>query len=89
MSDNDELQFETPLEEEVDVIELPSDKRKIYTELGDPEIESLHGKFKRGKLIVQARLPTAICMGFHEGKSADRISAFGHPNTCHLYLTGT
>lgn len=53
MSDNDELEFETPLEEEVEVIEVPSEKRKIYTELGDPEIESLHGKYKRGKLIVQ------------------------------------
>lgn len=53
MGENDELDFETPLEEEVECIEVPSDKRKIYTELGDPEIESLHGKYKRGKLIVQ------------------------------------
>jgi len=53
MNENEELEFENPLEEEVDSIEVPSDKRKIYTELGDPEIESLHGKFKRGKLIIQ------------------------------------
>jgi len=53
MNNNDELEFETPREEEVEVIEVPPDKRKIYTELGDPEIDSLHGKFKRGKLIVQ------------------------------------
>lgn len=53
MNDIEELEFETPLEEEVESIRVPSDKRKIYTELGDPEIESLHGKFKRGKLIVQ------------------------------------
>ncbi|PYS00707.1 MAG: hypothetical protein DMG16_14785, partial [Acidobacteria bacterium] len=34
-------------------VDVPTDQRKIYTELGDPEIESLHGKFKRGRLIVQ------------------------------------
>jgi hypothetical protein len=43
----------TPLEEEVESIDVASDRRKIYTELGDPEVESLHGKFKRGRLIVQ------------------------------------
>lgn len=53
MNQNEEIEFETPLEEEVESIALPSEKRKIYTELGDPEIESLHGKYKRGKLIVQ------------------------------------
>ena len=53
MSENEELEFETPLEEEIESIDVPSEKRKIYTELADPEIESLHGKFKRGKLIVQ------------------------------------
>lgn len=53
MSENEELEFESPLEEDVDSLEVPSDRRKIYTDLGDPEVESLHGKFKRGKLIVQ------------------------------------
>ena len=53
MSESEELEFENPLEEEVESIELPSDKRRIYTELGDPEIESLYGKYKRDKLIVQ------------------------------------
>jgi hypothetical protein len=53
MSEKDELEFETSLEEEVSTIEVPAEKRKIYTELGDPEIEGLHGKFKRGRLIVQ------------------------------------
>jgi uncharacterized protein with ParB-like and HNH nuclease domain len=53
MSENEELEFENPLEEEVESIEVASDRRKIYTELGDPEVESLHGKFKRGRLIVQ------------------------------------
>jgi len=53
VSDNDELAFETPLEEEVESTEVPPDRRRIYTELGDPEVDSLHNKFKRGKLIVQ------------------------------------
>ena len=53
MTETEELEFETPLEEEVDSIEIASEKRKIYTELADPEIESLLGKHKRGRLIVQ------------------------------------
>src|ERR1700743_395749 len=53
MSDSEELAFENPLAEEIESIEVPSDKRKIYTNLGDPEIESLHAKHKRKKLIVQ------------------------------------
>lgn len=53
MPENEELEFENPLEEEVESIEIPSDRRKIYTELGDPEVESLYGKYKRDKLIVQ------------------------------------
>ncbi len=53
MSGNEELEFEMPLEEEIESIDVPLEKRKISTELADPEIESLHGKFKRGKLIIQ------------------------------------
>ncbi|MBZ5644380.1 MAG: DUF262 domain-containing protein [Acidobacteriia bacterium] len=53
MIENEELEFENPLEEEVDTIEVAAESRKIYTDLGDPEVESLHGKFKRGRLIVQ------------------------------------
>lgn len=53
MIENEELEFENPLEEEVETIEVPQDKRKIYTELGDPEVESLYGKHKRAKLVVQ------------------------------------
>lgn len=53
MSENDELIFDNPLEEEIDSIDLPSEKRKIYQENGDLEIESLHGKYKRNRLIVQ------------------------------------
>jgi hypothetical protein len=53
VTENDELEFEHPLEEEVEEIEVPTHKRKVYTDVGDPEIEGLYGKFKRGKLIVQ------------------------------------
>ena len=30
-----------------------SSKRKIYTDIGDPEIKGLHDKYKRGKLNIQ------------------------------------
>ena len=53
MDVNEELEFEVPLEEDADSVEVEADKRKIYTELGDPEIESLHGKYKRGRLVIQ------------------------------------
>lgn len=53
MSDNEELTFDNPLEEETDSIDVPSGRRKIQTQSSDPEIESLHNKYKRGKLIVQ------------------------------------
>jgi len=48
-----ELEFEQPLEEEIESIEISSTKRRVYTEQGDPEIESLYGKYKRGKLVIQ------------------------------------
>jgi uncharacterized protein with ParB-like and HNH nuclease domain len=53
MDDLQDLEFETPLEEEVESIEVSPDKRSVYTESADPEIDSLHNKFKRGKLVVQ------------------------------------
>jgi hypothetical protein len=53
MNGTEELEFDNPLEEETDSVEVDADSRKIYTELGDPEIDSLHGKHKRGRLIVQ------------------------------------
>lgn len=53
MTENEELDFENPPEEDVESIDLAPDRRKIYTDLGDPEVEGLHGKFKRGRLIVQ------------------------------------
>ncbi|MDI6775933.1 MAG: DUF262 domain-containing protein [Syntrophales bacterium] len=45
-----ELEFDESQEEENE--QLPFE-RKIYTDKGDPEVESLHGKYKRGKLDIQ------------------------------------
>ena len=45
-----ELEFEESLEEEDAQL---SSERKIYTDKGDPEVESLYGKYKRGKLDIQ------------------------------------
>jgi len=45
-----EIEFEQPLEEEIEAI---PEERKIYTDKGDPEIESLYGKYKRGRLVLQ------------------------------------
>ena len=53
MTDEQNLEFETALEEEVSGLALPIGKRAIYTEPADAEIESLYNKHKRGKLIVQ------------------------------------
>src|ERR1044072_1054292 len=53
MSEDVELEFEQPLEDEDELFEIPASKRRLYTEQGDPEIDSLYGKFKRGRLIVQ------------------------------------
>ena len=36
-NESSELEFEQPLEEEIEVISLPSSKRKVYTDQGDPE----------------------------------------------------
>ncbi len=49
----DDLEFDAPFEEETQDLELPAGKRAIYTDPADAEIDSLHGKHKRGKLIVQ------------------------------------
>lgn len=53
MADTEELEFDQPLEEQVESIDTPPQKRTVYTDSADPEIDSLHSKFKRGKLIVQ------------------------------------
>lgn len=46
-----EIEFEQPLEEEIDSV---AEERKIYTDKGDPEIDSLYNKFKKGKLVLQS-----------------------------------
>jgi Protein of unknown function DUF262/HNH endonuclease len=53
MSKDQEIEFETPLEEDVESIDIPTQTRTVYTDGADPEIASLHGKAKRGKLVVQ------------------------------------
>lgn len=52
-SDLNEIEFDKSYDEEAEAIDIETSKRKVYTDQGDPEIESLHGKYKRGKLIVQ------------------------------------
>jgi hypothetical protein len=47
MNNESEEQSEEELEESIE-------ERKIYTTPGDPEVESLLGKYKRGKLILQS-----------------------------------
>ena len=49
----DELAFDSPLEEDIESLDIQESNRKIFTDQGDPEIDSLYGKFKRGKLIIQ------------------------------------
>lgn len=46
-----ELEFEQPLEEEIE--EVPSIRRKVFADQGDPEIDSLYRKYKDGDLIIQ------------------------------------
>lgn len=51
--EDDELQFDTSLEEDVEEADVKPGRNKIFTDQGDPEIESLYNKWKRGKLIIQ------------------------------------
>jgi len=46
----DELDLELPKEEEPE-LQIPG--RRVHTDKGDPEIDSLWGKYHRGKLVVQ------------------------------------
>jgi hypothetical protein len=48
----DDIEFDQP-EDDGEQNEIPESKRKVYTEIGDPEVESLHGKSQRGKLVLQ------------------------------------
>lgn len=49
----DEIEFEEPLEEEIESVDVSSAGRAINTDKGDPEVDSLYGKSKRGKLVIQ------------------------------------
>ena len=51
--EDEELVFDEPLEDEGQDLEISENNRQIYTDQGDPEIDSLHGKYKRGKLVIQ------------------------------------
>lgn len=53
MTGTDDLEFEATAEDDLDTIDVPTDKRAVYTDSSDPEIDSLHKKAKRGKLVVQ------------------------------------
>ena len=51
--ESDELEFEQPFSEEPEDSEVITSDRKVYTDKGDPEVDSLYGKYKRGKLVLQ------------------------------------
>ena len=51
--EEDELQFDTSLEEEVEEADVKPGRNKIFTDQGDPEMESLYNKWKRGRLVIQ------------------------------------
>ncbi len=51
--DDEELKFEGDEGEEGLALPLSEGKRTIRTKSADPEIESLYGKHKRGKLVLQ------------------------------------
>ncbi len=50
---SDEIIFEDQGNDEVEASDAPRGERTIRTDSGDPEIESLHNKWKRGRLILQ------------------------------------
>lgn len=49
-----EIQFEEPLEEEIESVDVALAERNIHADKSDPEVESLYGKSKRGKLVIQS-----------------------------------
>lgn len=70
MSEVDSIEFETPLEEEVESLDLSKSSRNIYTEPADAEIDSLYNKFNKGKLIVQPDFQREYVW---DGKRASRL----------------
>jgi hypothetical protein len=53
MTNTDELEFDVSSEENTTNLEVPTDRRAIYTDPADAEIDSLYSRHKRGKLVVQ------------------------------------
>lgn len=53
MADIDEMEFDAPLEEDTENLGLAPNKRAVFTDPSDAQIEVLYNKYKRGKLIVQ------------------------------------
>jgi uncharacterized protein with ParB-like and HNH nuclease domain len=52
-SEDKEIAFEENEGEEGLALSLSQEKRTIRTKSADPEVDSLYGKYKRGKLILQ------------------------------------
>lgn len=54
MSENEEqIEFDSPLEDENGEVIEEGDRNKIFTDQGDPEIDSLYNKWKKGRLVIQ------------------------------------
>jgi hypothetical protein len=54
MSETEEqIEFDSPVDEEIDETAAQEGRNKIFTDQGDPEIDSLYNKWKRGKLVIQ------------------------------------
>jgi hypothetical protein len=51
-NNEDTLEFDGLPDEDEGAI-ITEEARRVYTDQGDPEIDSLYGKYKRGKLILQ------------------------------------
>jgi hypothetical protein len=51
--DEEQIEFDSPLDEEIDEAAAQEGRNKIFTDQGDPEIDSLYNKWKRGKLVIQ------------------------------------
>ena len=54
MQTHNELEIENSLEDESEQLDIPENNRRILTKQGDPEIEGLHGKYRRNRLIIQS-----------------------------------
>jgi hypothetical protein len=53
MSQTDEIEFDATGDDDSDEIVIAPSARTVFTDLSDSAIESLHKKFKRGKLDIQ------------------------------------